>query len=152
LRERGVAIECELLGRGALEDDLKRLASDLRLSADGAVRFSGWSADVEAALNRWDIFVFSVTDREGFGNAAAEAMAHGLPCILTDVGPCREVGGDAAAYVPPGNPQALADRIAGLAADVAQRRRLGSAAHEHAAKHFRAERKLGEFLSIGAGS
>lgn len=151
LRERGVGIECELLGRGALEDELKLLAVDLRL-ADGAVRFSGWSADVEDALRRWDIFVFSVTVREGFGNAAAEAMAFGLPCILTDVGPCREVGGDAAAYVPPGDPEALADRIAELAADAAQRRRLGAAAHEHAGKQFRAERKLGEFLSIGAES
>ncbi len=49
-------------------------------------------------MHRWDLFAYATTDREGLGNAVSEAMAFGLPCILSDVGPMREfVGPDNAA-------------------------------------------------------
>ena len=86
------------------------------------VVFSGWIADVEATLKQWDLFVFSTTAQEGFGNAAAEAMAYGLPCIFTDIGPCREVGSDAVEYVPAGDAQALAKKIRELAGDAGRKR------------------------------
>ena len=104
------------------------------------------------ALGRWDIFVFSTTAQEGFGNAAAEAMAHGLPCIFTDVGPCREVGAEAVEYVPQGDDRSLAERIAALASDASRRSELASAARARAQSCFGAERKLSDFLSLAFDS
>jgi glycosyltransferase involved in cell wall biosynthesis len=148
LLRQGVETSCELIGRGDLEKDLRDLAAAENVLTNGRVVFTGWLSDVGQALARWDIFVFSTTAREGFGNAAAEAMAHGLPCLFTDVAPCHEVGGDAAAYVRPADPAALADGIVGLARDPARRRALGLAARTRAQACFDAGRKLEDFLSL----
>src|SRR6185436_17395781 len=97
-----------LVGEGPMEAGLRQLAAGEGLPPGRWVNFAGTLSDIGAALRRWDIFVFSTSASEGFGNAAAEAMAHGLPTILTDVGPSREVGGDAVVYVPAASPAVLA--------------------------------------------
>lgn len=148
LLKRGVPTQCELVGRGDTEEELRRLAAREGLMENGHVVFTGWLNDVGQALERWDIFVFSTTAREGFGNAAAEAMGHGLPCLFSDVGPCREVGGETVLYVPPGDAEALADRIVELAGDVARRRALGEAARRRARECFAPARNLADFLRI----
>jgi len=148
LARRGMRVRCELIGRGPVEASLRRLAADEGLLTNGVVAFSGWLEDVGQALGRWDLFVFATTAREGFGNAAAEAMAAGLPCIFTDVGPCREVGGDTVAYVPPQDASALAQAIAALAADPARRHAFSAAARGRALVAFGADRKLADFLSL----
>jgi len=151
LKREGVSVECELVGEGPMEAGLRQLAAGEGLPPGRWVNFAGTLPDIGAALRRWDIFVFSTSASEGFGNAAAEAMAHGLPTILTDVGPSREVGGDAVAYVPPASPAVLAQTIRTLAQDFARRRELGTAARERARLHFAARRKLVDFLA-GAGT
>lgn len=148
LHREGLPVRCELLGRGTLEDDLKTLARAEGVLEPQAVVFTGWVANVEDTLKQWDLFVFSTTAQEGFGNAAAEAMAYGLPCIFTDIGPCREVGHDAAEYVPPGDADALAARIRDLAADPARRFRLGAAAYQRACEFFQPARNLNDYLQI----
>jgi len=148
LHKEGLAVRCELLGRGALEEQLKAQAREAGVLDNDVVAFSGWVADVEAILKQWDLFVFSTTAQEGFGNAAAEAMAYGLPCILTDIGPCREVGGDAVEYVPAGDAEALAKKIRELAGDAARRRFLGAAAYARTSEHFRPSRNLQDYLKI----
>lgn len=148
LVRRGIRVRCELVGGGPTEASLRRLAEAEGLITNDAVIFSGWLARVEEALASWDLFVFSTTPQEGFGNAAAEAMANGLPCIFTDVGPCREVGADAVAYVPARDSRALADAILALASNPALRRTLGEAARARAQSQFGATRKLADFLSL----
>jgi glycosyltransferase involved in cell wall biosynthesis len=150
LKREGVSVECELVGEGPMEGRLRQLAAAEGLAPGEAVTFAGRQDDIGSALRRWDIFVFSTSAQEGFGNAAAEAMAYGLPTILTDVGPSREVGADAVAYVPPANPGVLAQTIRTLAKDFGRRRELGTAARERARRHFSARRKLDDFLA-GAG-
>ena len=55
-------------------------------------------------------------EREGFGLAAAEAMAAGLPVVASRVGALPELV-EQACLVPAGDARALAERMAGLAAD-----------------------------------
>ena len=147
LARRGLSVQCELVGRGDTEAALRRLAEQEGLLATGQVTFTGWLDDVGEALARWDLFVFSTTAREGFGNAAAEAMAHGLPCLFSDVGPCREVGADAVGYVPPGDAPALADAIAALADSIERRQALGQAARARAQACFEPRSQLDDFLA-----
>jgi glycosyltransferase involved in cell wall biosynthesis len=146
LRDKGVKADCELVGGGELETTLKALAKELGVM-DTVVRFAGWVADVPQRLRSYDVFVFSTTAREGFGNAAAEAMAMGLPCIFTDIGPCREVGGEAVEYVPPSDAQALADKIMALQSH-ALRERLATLARERSLQHFRPERNFLDYLHL----
>jgi glycosyltransferase involved in cell wall biosynthesis len=129
-----------------MEEQLKQLAHQEGLPPHGVMKFTGWSAEVDTALRDWDLFIFSTTVREGFGNAAAEAMAYGLPCILTDVGPCRSVGGEAALYTPPFQVKTLAQLITSLAQNFPERQRLAGLARQRAIECFQPARKLADFL------
>jgi glycosyltransferase involved in cell wall biosynthesis len=70
---------------------------------------------------------------EGFGFPVAEAMASGCPVIASDLPELRELAGDAAAYVAPDDPRALAATLIELAADPGRRRRMAARGRELAA-------------------
>ena len=71
------------------------------------MNFTG-GQDPVAALNALDIASSCSLFGEGFSNAIAEAMACGLPCIVTDVGDSRAIVGDFGTVVPAGSAAALA--------------------------------------------
>lgn len=64
-----------------------------------------------------DLFVAPSRPEEGFGLPALEALACGLPCLLSDTPGHREFAGEAAWYFPDGDPHALADRLPDLLSD-----------------------------------
>lgn len=101
------------------------------------VRFLGRRHDVARLLGASDMFVFPSL-YEGLGVSLLEAMAAGLAVITTDRPPMsgvvdHEVNG---VLVAAGDPQALAQALAKLAGDPAQRRRLGQAAQVSVAARF----------------
>ncbi|WP_199032272.1 glycosyltransferase [Ralstonia sp. ASV6] len=95
----------QLLGDGPLLDECKVLARTLGIA--DAVEFAGGGADVVAALRDADAFVL-VSNYEGFGLAAAEAMSVGLPVIGADVAGLREVIGPHGMLPPPDDIDAIA--------------------------------------------
>lgn len=76
--------------------------------------------------------------REPFGIAAAEAMALGTPCVLSDVDGFRELTANAecALLVPPGDAEALAAAIHRLHGDPHLRTDLGKRGHDHVCAAF----------------
>ena len=77
------------------------------------VHFLGRRSDVPELLKMADIYVHPPAF-EGFGIAAAEAMAAGKPIVATNVPGLAQVLGDAAVLVPPSDPEALATQISAL--------------------------------------
>jgi glycosyltransferase involved in cell wall biosynthesis len=73
--------------------------------------------------NSASVFAF-VSEYEGFGLTPLEALAAGVPPVVADTPVAREVCGDAALYVPPGDILALADALMTLLLDSAARERL----------------------------
>jgi glycosyltransferase involved in cell wall biosynthesis len=90
-----------IVGSGALQEELCRRAALPPLA--GRVHLTGEVPDVRPYLRAASAFVFP-SWAEGFSNALLEAMAMGLPCVVTSVGAVTEVldGGAAGTLVPPG--------------------------------------------------
>jgi len=77
------------------------------------VSLLGERSDVERILPGLDVLC-SPSRTESFPNVVAEAMACGVPCVVTDVGDSARIVGNAGLVVPPGDSRALADALAKL--------------------------------------
>lgn len=116
-----------LVGEGTRRPQYEAMAD--QLSIGPWVEFRGQVADPYPLLGQSDIFVLP-SRSEGMSNALLEAMAHGLPCIVTDI----DGNHDAIQHNQNGllmgldDVQVLTDAIASLATDQKLRERLGQEA------------------------
>jgi glycosyltransferase involved in cell wall biosynthesis len=100
------------------------------------VHLLGRREDIPGVINALDI-VSSTSFSEGFSNAVGEAMACGVPCVVTDVGDSAFIVGDTGRVVPPKDPAALALAWRDLIEmDEEARRRLGDEARRRIEKSF----------------
>jgi glycosyltransferase involved in cell wall biosynthesis len=81
--------ELRLVGDGPLRSQLETISEGLGLGDH--IHFLGTRNDVREQLAELDVFVFSTTQKEGFGNVLIEALAAGVPIIASDVPSSREV-------------------------------------------------------------
>ena len=123
LLPRWPEIRLEVVGENRTHPfrDFSSLAAELDLGA--RVRFLGFVdeaalADLYAAA---DVSV-ALSEYEGFGLPALEALARGVPLVAADRPSLDEVVGDAALLVEPREPAAIADAIASLLSDDGLRR------------------------------
>lgn len=87
-------------------------------------------AEIESLMQAADVFV-SGSHREGSGYALIEALACGLPPVVTDIPSFRELTGDGAVARLwwRGDPQSLADELLGVAAELSAAERAVVRAH-----------------------
>lgn len=95
-------------GPATYSAELRSLADENQLS--DRLIWTGERDDMAAVYNAMDL-VCSSSLGESLPNAIAEAMACGIPCVVTDVGDSAFLVGDNGLVVPPNNPQALADGL-----------------------------------------
>jgi glycosyltransferase involved in cell wall biosynthesis len=97
----------------------------------------GRREDIPRLTAAFDIAVSSSSHGEGFSNVIGEAMACGVPCVVTDVGDAALIVGDTGRVVPVRDPEALASNWQALIALGAEgRERLGHAARDRIAANF----------------
>lgn len=107
-----------------------------QLGLEKVFHFLGTREDVPALLAGLDVMCSSSVT-EGFPGAIAEAMACGVPCVVTDVGDSQRVVGDKGIVVPPGNPQELAGGIVSmLKVDAAVRQPMSLAIRGRIVQNF----------------
>ena len=114
---------------------LQRRAQRLGIQAN--VLWCGSRRDVPRLLAAADL-ACHVSHEEGSPNAVIEAMAAGLPLVLTDAGGSAEVIGDGEAgeLVPVSDVNAIGNAIVTLAANPARRRALGARGRERARRLY----------------
>jgi len=118
-----------ILGEGAERESLERQRE--RLGLTKRVYLPCRVGNLSDWYMRAELFVMS-SRFEGFPNALAEAMAHGLPAVSFDckTGPRDLIrnGVDGLLVAPEAGPKGLADAMATLMRDDAQRQRMTEAA------------------------
>ena len=130
-----------------LYDDLLRLRGSLGL--DGSVTFLGFRENAPAILKALDVFVLSSTD-EGFSLSTVQAMATGLPVVVTrSGGPETIVDHERSGLlVPPRDPAALAGGILDLLRSPERAERMGRAARERVLRDFSLERMVQRYAEL----
>lgn len=113
-----------LVGDGPLRLHIEQMAQSLGIR--DRVTFLGWRQDVAGVLKAADIYVHS-SSFEGFGIAACEAMAAGLPVVASDVPGLAQVIAGAGILFPAGDEKALADSLNALIKSPEQQREMSRA-------------------------
>jgi glycosyltransferase involved in cell wall biosynthesis len=138
---------------GGVEAGAEEYAAALRRQAEGLnVEWLGGLDDPGPFLRGLDLFVL-VAEPAGCPNASLEALALGLPAVVTDVGGAAEQVPDGVTgrLVPRDDVAALAAALAELAADAAARAALGAAGRAHVAAHFGLERMVTAYRRVCLG-
>ncbi|WP_353617285.1 glycosyltransferase family 4 protein [Desulfovulcanus ferrireducens] len=119
-------------------DDKNKQLMDLvhKFALDKNVYLLGLREDIPRLLSGLDVYSSS-SFGEGFPNVIGEAMACGLPCVVTDVGDCSRIVGDTGIVVPPKDSQALAKgMLALLSMPEEDRNKLGLKARKRIEEHY----------------
>jgi glycosyltransferase involved in cell wall biosynthesis len=135
---RDLPIKLDIVGDGFDRAVCEALTGELGL--EDRVRFHGWLPhdQVLSFYRSADVFVFP-SYREPGGNVAFEAMGHGLPLIVSDIGgPGAAVDESAGIRIHPESPdqyaQSIADSIRHLVSDRPLRLALGEGARQRVAE------------------
>lgn len=141
-----------LAGRGTGRDNAAVLDE---LSARGlSDRFVllGHRDDARRVHCALDVAVSS-SETEGFPNTIGEAMACGVPCVVTDVGDSARLVGDTGSVVAPRDPSALAAAVGALLdLDASAREALGDRARERVEREYSLDAVVGLYERLYASA
>jgi glycosyltransferase involved in cell wall biosynthesis len=138
LQGEGLDVRLSLAGEGPLREALPHepwLTRHGHLSPE-ALSAVYASADIFCLPARNTRKLGILIGAEQFSYAVAEAMLHGLPCVVTDVGALSEVIGEGAPAVPENDPQALREALRGFISSPEARRTVGAYNRERARRLF----------------
>ena len=153
LQKRGVNFDCEIIGEGALGEELEQHV--MRQNLRERIHFAGEQSQnyVLGALQRCDLFVLaSAPDERGasdiFPTVIAEAMATGKPVVSTTVAGIPELvaNRETGLLAPPRDARALADAMEEFARDENLRADCGRAGRLRIEQKFTIEKTIEPLL------
>lgn len=138
-------------GDGPLVPELQSRAQNLGLA--DRVTFAGYEPSHDQIYPHVDIYV-QPSRRESMSNSVIEAMARGIPCVVTDAGGLPETvaDGECGYVVPTDRPEACATAISRLLTDRETFARFSKAASQRARRLFDADRVMRETVETILGT
>lgn len=135
-----------LIGDGELRAEVEATATQLGLNIhpgdpDRDLTFTSWITRIDTAYPGLDILALT-SDNEGTPVSLVEAQAAGLPVVSTNVGGVLETLQDnlTGFATPPGNAEAITQRLLQLVENPALRRQMGSAGQAFVHDRYGVER------------
>jgi glycosyltransferase involved in cell wall biosynthesis len=128
----------------------KSIANLIKQSGDsGKIHFSGNVENVESHLRASDIFILA-SEREGTPNSVLEAMACGLPCLVTPfTGISASIGtADHHYQLVDRNPEAMRAKLASLLQDSDLRSELAASGLSYARENFDRDKTLDKYAAL----
>lgn len=114
-------------------------------------QFLGQIEEMAGFYAACDGFVLSSVAGEAFPNVVAEAMACGVPCVVTDIGDAKEIVGDTGWVVSPNDERELAGAMLNLA-NVEDQMSRRTSARQRICDHFQLESVISRFDQVYQGS
>jgi glycosyltransferase involved in cell wall biosynthesis len=144
-------VDLLLVGDGSLRGELERLAGDLGVHE--RVRFMGVRDDVAEILRAADLFALTSVS-EAASITLLEAMASGLPVVVTAVGGNPEIVRDGidGLLAPRGNAHAIAEAFLHVLDDPRAAAAMGGAAADRARSRYHLDRTIDRYYQLYAGS
>ncbi len=113
------------------------------------VHLLGCREDMPAINNALNLAVSASAYGEGFPNVLGEAMACGVPCVVTDVGDSARIVGNTGRVVPPRDPAALAQQMLHMVLmDTSERLALGRAARKRVEENYSMESIAAQYTTL----
>ncbi|MEW6052149.1 MAG: glycosyltransferase [Candidatus Zixiibacteriota bacterium] len=133
-----------LVGGGSLQTELEEQVRSLNLT--DSVRFAGKRADIPDFLNLFDLFVLSSVS-EGTSVSLLEAMASGLPAVVTNVGGNPAIVDDNVNGIlfKVGDADGLAAALQSLLTDDTRRSAFARAAREKVGREYSLDKMVAEY-------
>ena len=136
-----------IVGGGEREQDLKRLASELKIS--GQVIFTSWRRDAVDLIQTFDVFALTSVF-EGMPMVLLEAMALSKPIVATSVGGVPEVvqNGYSGSVIDRRDPELLAKALMELIHDQDLAQKMGSHGRIRYEQYFTAEKMASSYEKL----
>lgn len=146
LVQAGLDIRAVIIGRGSLEESLKKYTHEKGL--DAVIRFTGFRNDITEILPELDIFLMT-SDEEGLGTSVLDAFLSGVPVVATAAGGIPEmvVHNQTGLLAPIRNSTQLAEQVTRILKEPGLRQVLVAGALEKV-KEFSKERTAARTLEI----
>ena len=138
-------ISLDIYGLGDLEESQTRQIKENNL----AINLRGSHDKIFKVLPCYDVFMMS-SFTEGFGISAAEAMAIGLPLVLSDIKTLREVTHGNALFFDPHNAQSLANVIKSIVEGKEDLKKLSERGKSIAQENYSEEKYVTGLLNFYA--
>lgn len=155
LVKRGISFRCEIIGEGALENELRRQIDELSLQNVVMLAGAKPQTELRRRLAAANVFVLSsVIDPDGgmdnLPTVIMEAMATGLPVVSTNVGGIPEMvaENETGFLVQPGDAAAMAEAIDKIISDSSLAAKLGHFGFERASALFSIEKNVRELCEL----
>jgi len=134
-KRNDVRFVCVGDGKEMYRTELHRLSEELGLT--NSVIWAGDRHDMHNIYSALDIATSSSAYGEGFPNCVGEAMACGVPCVVTDVGDSAQIVNDTGIVVKPKRPEQLAEALLQIVSlNNIQRNTMGKAARSRIENKF----------------
>ena len=123
-------------------------AGPVPIPHSAGVSVDGWVPDSHRWFSEIHLLAVPSLPWENLGNSSIEALAHGVPVVVTESGGLPETVGGFGTVIPPGDPSRLATALLGVMDDYNSARQVALAGREWVREEFSTDRHVERLLAI----